>query len=582
MKIAHLSTTLSLLVCSIASAQLQWVDPAGGENWNIEGRIWNEPGYGRLPAKAKGKVRNAVWNLGKQSAGLKLRFWSNSPEIHLDYQLAGGLSMPHMAATGVSGFDLYRRTSEGKQFWVAATKPTKTSAKVKLASGLHGNPRVPSLYTLYLPLYNGVKSLKIGVAEGTTITPAKPDALKPIVVYGTSIAQGACASRPGVAWTAILERKLDRPLINLGFSGNGRMETEMADLMVEQDAAVYVIDCLPNLNAKEVQERIKPLLDRIRKTRPKTPLLLVEEAPRANAIWHPNRQSQLNQEWQALKGEFDRRKQTDPNLHYMNGKDILGIDGESTVDAVHPNDIGMMRYAVAYEHALRPILGMENIEVVESVPASPQLREIPGYNFLSRHQEILQRHKKIKPDVVWLGDSIIHFFSGEPKAPYIRGDQAWKKLFNGTQVTNLAYGWDRTENVLWRIQRGELDQISPKLILLSIGTNDLSTGRTPEQVSNAIITLVTEIKQRQPNARLIVTGILPRKTHAKNRLAVNRRLKESAQQQGYEYLDLSPAFPTTEVNGKKLISGMSPDQLHPNTEGYNRMGDLLKSHLDRF
>lgn len=573
------TTALSLLTCPVTQAQIKWVDPSAEDRWKFEGRIWDEAGYARLPAKAKGNVRDAVWSLANQSAGLKIRFWSNSPEIHLDYQLTGGLSMPHMPATGVSGFDLYRHTPEGLQLWVTATKPAKTSNTVKLASGLNGNPNVPSLYTLYLPLYNGVKSLQLGIPEGKTITPAIPDALKPIVVYGTSIAQGACASRPGLAWTAILERTLDRPLINLGFSGNGLMETEVADLFVEQEAAVYVIDCLPNLNTQQVQKRITPLLDRIRATRPTTPILLVEEAPQGNAIWHPDSQKQWSQKLAALKAEFDRRTQTDPNLHYMRGRDILGHDGVSTVDAIHPNDIGMMRYAAAYEKALRPILGMESNEVTDGVTASPQLREMPGYNFFSRHQQILQRNQKVNPDVIWLGDSIIHFFSGEPKAPHIRGAAAWEKLFSTQTVTNLAYGWDRTENVLWRIQHGELDGIAPKTIILSIGTNDLSVNRTPDQLSESIFTLVKEIKQRHPSARLIVTGILPRKDLNQERIAVNSKLNASAQQYGYKYIDLSAAFPSIESKGKKVISGMSPDQIHPNTKGYDRMGKLLIEHI---
>lgn len=564
----------------MGSAQIQWANPVEDKGWQVEGRIWHEEGYGRLPAKAKNTLRAAVWNLGAQSAGLKIRFWTNSPEIHLQYELTGSLAMPHMPATGVSGFDLYRRTSEGKQYWVATTKPGAKNATVKLAAGLDHHPKVPGCYTLYLPLYNSVRVLKIGVPKGKTLTPAIPNGLKPIVVYGTSIAQGACASRPGLAWTAVLERNLDRPLINLGFSGNGRMELEVADLFLEQDAAVYVIDCLPNLNEKLVREKIGPLLTRIRKIRPNTPVLLVEEPLRDNAIWSKSGAKVVEREWAALRAEYDRRKATDKNLYYLKGKDLLGRDGEATVDAVHPNDIGMRRYALAYEKALRPILGMERSEVTAGVPATPQLREVPGYNFLKRHQAILARNQQLKPDLVWLGDSIVHFFAGEPKAPYVRGADAWAKLFAGRKVTNLAYGWDRTENVLWRIQRGELDDISPKVVMLSIGTNDLSVGRTPAQVCDSIFNLVKEIKKRQPEARVVVTGILPRGNHRQELQKVNGTLKSDAQRRGYEYLDLSGAFPTVEKNGKTVISGMYGDQVHPNTEGYTRLADLVAKFFE--
>ena len=100
---------------------------------------------------------------------------------------------------------------------------------------------------------------------------------KPLVFYGTSITQGGCASRPGMVHTAILGRWLDRPVINLGFSGNGTMDPEMADLMAELDPALYILDCLPNINAAQVAKRVVPFVRTLRKARPETPILLVED-----------------------------------------------------------------------------------------------------------------------------------------------------------------------------------------------------------------------------------------------------------------------------------------------------------------
>ncbi len=579
--VAMFMLKLASLLCVFLTTSLysavHWVNPLRQEGWKVEGRIWDQGNYARLPERAKATVRPAVWGLGQQSAGLCVRFWTNASEIHLDYQLAGNLSMPHMPATGVSGFDLYRRSREAGRYWVACTKPTSHKSQVKLVSGMAVDARVPQLYTLYLPLYSSVDNLRIGVPEGKTLLPARADALKPIVVYGTSIAQGACASRPGMAWTNILGRKLDWPIVNLGFSGNGRMELEVIDLLVEKEAAMFIIDCLPNLNAEQVKQRIGPVIDRIRESHPQTPILLVEEAPRSNARWLPAQQKSLKAEWAALRSEFDRRKTSDSKLFYLKGENLMGSDGEATVDAVHPNDLGMMRYATAYEPVVRGILAAESVRSKAGVPAVSQLREIPGYNFMERHQKILQRHQQVKPDVVWLGDSIVHFFAGEPKAVYVRGQQAWDALFKGQVVTNLAYGWDRTENVLWRVQRGELDSIKPKRILLSIGTNDLPVGRSVEQIVGSIHGLVVECKRRQPQAEILVTGIIPRKGYAEQRAAINQILAQQAADKGYRYLDLSPAFPVNTESG--LIQGLSPDQLHPNTVGYTAMAALLKKEL---
>jgi len=571
-----LGALISVLGVTSVTAEIKWTDPLTTDSWKVEGRIWDEKNFNRLPVKAKALVRPAVWSLSQQSAGLRIRFWSNSPEIHLQYELGGNLAMPHMPATGVSGFDLYCRSKEAGMDWVAATKPSGKKGTVRLVGGLTVHPRVPRLYTLYLPLYNSVKSLKIGVPTGKTLQPAKPDQLKPIVVYGTSIAQGACASRPGLAWTNILQRRLDYPVVNLGFSGNGRLESEVAELFSEKDAAVYVIDCLPNMNgAKAVADRIKLLIETIRAKRPKTPILLVEEAPRDNSKFFPAQKKALDAERAALRLEYERRKAIGEPIYYLKGDELLGSDGEATVDAVHPNDIGMMRIARAYEKVLRPILQLDGNPGL-ATRATSQLREIPGYNFMARHQAILKRHQEVKPDVVWLGDSIIHFFGGEPIAPYVRGKLSWERLFKGKKVTNLAYGWDRTENVMWRIQRGELGDIKPSAIVLSIGTNDLSVSRSVGQVVNSILGLAKEIKRRQPNAKLVVTGIIPRKDFTKKRLEINALLEKFAEERGYLYVDLDAAFPTVEKNGKKMIQGLMGDQLHPNEEGYEELSQRMK------
>src|SRR5262249_47654418 len=158
----------------------------------------------------------------------------------------------HMPATGVSGLDLYVKTEAGKWHWLAIGRPSKQSNHVSLVSGL---PAGKHEYLLYLPLYNRVSSVEIGLAKDQKLEKAEPrpaERQKPIVFWGTSITQGGCASRPGMVHTAILGRRLDRPVINLGFSGNGKMEPEMADLLAELDPAVYVLDCLPNLTAAEV------------------------------------------------------------------------------------------------------------------------------------------------------------------------------------------------------------------------------------------------------------------------------------------------------------------------------------------
>ena len=196
----------------------------------VEGKGWvdTQSFYDRLPAKAEGKVTPSVWGLSHHSAGLCVRFTADAPSLQVRWTLLprGDLSMPHMPATGVSGVDLYSKDKSGRWYFVANGRPAAVANTARFSPP----PGQPCL--LYLPLYNGVTSVEIGIPKGSTIS--VPDAAaikqrKPIVFYGTSITQGGCASRPGMAFTAIVGRQLDTPVINLGFSGSGKMEPAMAE-----------------------------------------------------------------------------------------------------------------------------------------------------------------------------------------------------------------------------------------------------------------------------------------------------------------------------------------------------------------
>ena len=203
-------------------------------------------------------------------------------------------------------------------------------------------------------------SVEIGVPEGTAVSkaPARPAShLKPILFYGTSITQGACASRPGMTHLAILGRRYERPVINLGFSGNGQMEIELADLLAKLDPAVYVLDCLPNMNARAVELRVEPFVHRLRKARPKTPIVLVEGRSYADSFLVDSKRKRNEGNWRALTVAYKNlRRDGVQRLHYLPGADLLGDDGEATVDSSHPNDLGFMRQAEAFSKVLGPLL----------------------------------------------------------------------------------------------------------------------------------------------------------------------------------------------------------------------------------
>jgi len=332
-------------------------DPCDGDLWYdgrfllLEGKGWEntESYYDRLPARAKDMVRAAVWDLSHDSAGMCLRFMTEATSISIRWTLRKkNLAMPHMPATGVSGIDLYMRTVNSRWTFVKNGRPSAKSneATFGVTSGTE--------YMLYLPLYNGVESIHVGVPKDKALLKPieSPGAQnKPIVFYGTSITQGGCASRPGMACTAIVRRQLDLPVLNLGFSGNGKMEPEIADLLAELNPAVYVLDCLWNMRPKEVSERVAPFVRTLRSVRPNTPILLAEDSSVSNTT-PTEKGAILRQIYEDLKTEGI------PNLYFLSNRDMLGTDGDGTVDGCHPNDIGMMRQAAVFSKSLAAILGM--------------------------------------------------------------------------------------------------------------------------------------------------------------------------------------------------------------------------------
>lgn len=337
-------------------AQVRWYDV---RLLDVEGQGWSDlkAPFDRLPAKAEKTVRSAVWGLSRHSAGLMVRFTTDAETIKARWTLTSSrLDMPHMPATGVSGLDLYVK-ADNRWRWLGVGRPTAQSNTATLVSGI---PKAKRDYVLYLPLYNGVSSVEIGIPEGANLEKSDPRPKaqqKPLVFYGTSITQGGCASRPGMVHTAILGRKLNRPVINLGFSGNGRLEKEVAELLAELDPAVFIIDCLPNVAAKDVAARTEPLVQILRKSHPQTPILLVEDRTYTNSFLIPAKQDRNDTSRAAFKAAYNRlQKAGVKNLFYLPGENLLGEDGEDTVDSSHPTDLGFMRQAEAFADALKPIL----------------------------------------------------------------------------------------------------------------------------------------------------------------------------------------------------------------------------------
>lgn len=298
--------------------------------------------YDRLPLSYKEIVRKPVWELSKASAGMSIRFYSNSTSLSVKWTVLNNFKMNHMAETGIKGIDLYYK-DKGTWHYLNTARPEGINNEYLLINNMTDEMRE---FKMFLPLYDSLVNIEVGIDTTSVIKKPLKNKSKPIVFYGTSITQGGCASRPGMAHTNIISRKLDVDCINFGFSGNGRMEQPIAELISELNPAFYVIECLPNMNVEQITTRTIPLVKIIREKHPETAIVLVENFIFEPSVLDNDMDENINNLNTALKTEYTKMMDSGfNNILYVDSKNATGDDHEGTVDGVHFTDLGFIRYA---------------------------------------------------------------------------------------------------------------------------------------------------------------------------------------------------------------------------------------------
>ena len=299
--------------------------------------------YDRLPISYKEIVRKPVWDLSKSSAGMSIRFISNSKIISVKWTILNDLKMNHMAETGIKGIDLYLKNKDNWQY-INTGRPKGIKNESILIDNMTEKMRE---FKIFLPLYDGVVNIEVGIDSNSVIKKPLKNNKKPIIFYGTSITQGGCASRPGMAHTNIISRKLDLDCINFGFSGNGRMEQPIAKLISESKPLFYVIECMPNMiNAENVTNKTIPLVDTIRENNTEAPIILVDYFIPTTSILDKKTENEIRGMNLALKTEYEKMISNGyNNILYIKSENAIGDDNEGTVDAVHFTDLGFLRYS---------------------------------------------------------------------------------------------------------------------------------------------------------------------------------------------------------------------------------------------
>ena len=194
-----------------------------------------------------------------------------------------------------------------------------------------------------------------------------------------------------------------------------------------------------------------------------------------------------------------------------------------------------------------------------------------NYDWMARHNAVVDRVKQGKVDLLLIGDSITHMWGGVPEEQTIhgRGDYLWDKYFGSRNAVNLGFGWDRTQHVLWRFENGELEGIKPKVAVVMIGTNNMGTNST-EDIVTGIDTIVSKLRRKFPKMKILLLGIFPRDqnpgTPMRKQVAeVNAGISILGKEKMITYLDLSSKF--LQEDGS-LSAEIMPDFLHPSAKGF--------------
>jgi len=309
--------------------------------------------YSRIDSLNSEELSERLQSLARNSAGLYVEFQTNSSFIDLKWELEAYKVLPNMTPLAVNGFDLYGLKDSVLQY-VSSGIAKAAQNEVRIIKNMESSM---TSFRLYFPLYSTVKTLVIGIDQNASITPVPFIDRQRIVIYGSSITQGASASRPGMAYPSIIGRSLGAEVVNLGFSGSGKMEAEMAAIIKNIPADVIVLDCVPNASPSQISERTVPFVKILRSAQPNVPILMVESVFREAGNWNQVLGQRVQDQNKAFYDSYQKLLEMGyTQLYYIYSEQLIGNDHEATTDGVHFSDLGHYRMATTIEEQLGELL----------------------------------------------------------------------------------------------------------------------------------------------------------------------------------------------------------------------------------
>ncbi len=338
--------------------EIKWYDPRSTP-LELNGFEWikQDSVYRRLPLHPDWEIREAVDRLANRTAGGQIRFRTDSKNVYIKVELEVKSGNSRISANGQSGFDIYIMENGVNRYLKTAGVPIDSIRyNARLFSSNQTKMRD---FTINFPPFNGVASVMVGLYQDAKVEAPLPFGnTNKFVIYGTSITQGGFVSRPGMLYSNIISRKLDAQFVNLGFSGNGRGEPELAHLITQiPDVDFIILDYEANAN-HTIQENIGPFVSILREKHPETPILIMSKTRYTAAQEGSEMYETLMSNRNFQKNLVEERKENgDSNIYFLDGSEIYGDDYfECTVDGKHPNDLGAYRIANALIKSIRDIL----------------------------------------------------------------------------------------------------------------------------------------------------------------------------------------------------------------------------------
>jgi len=346
---------MSLFTCGIAQ-QRSKIAYTPAKDLTLVGKISpTEKIFHRIDTNVFDDLPRAVKKRVVQSGGLAVSFKTNSPTIYAKWCTASTTSSATMTAVAYRGLDLYiKRNGRWQYAGIARPREGQDCASTTIIQGMDKEEKE---CLLYLPLYDETTRLEVGVDDGSTIQTGAYPFQKRVLVYGSSIVQGASASRSGLAYPARLSRETGIEFLNLGMGGSAKMEKSVVDMIASFEADAFLLDCIPNSSPSQVTQRTAYLIETIRKKHPDAPIIVMQSVIRERGYFNLASGKRIREQNDNVKAEVEKLlKKGMKNLHFIPADDFLGHDHEGTIDGTHPNDMGFDRMINVIKPKLMEVL----------------------------------------------------------------------------------------------------------------------------------------------------------------------------------------------------------------------------------